>query len=585
MASAPVLVVVSVSALLLAAVAPAPVHAATTAFAQGTTVTAHEVGPTALTQADADENRSDPARDVRGWESVNGTGLWHNESIAVTQEDGLNQTELDAVVARGMARVEVVRDVEFERSVPVSVISRAEFRNRTLDSYRNVSPTDRLHQNVKWEATFMIGEDTDALAVQGRNRASGTLGYYSFSRERIVVVSENTTAPRMNEITLSQELFHALQDRQFGISEFNQTTEELHNARDGIIEGDGNYVDELYRQRCRAEWNCLLPPGVQSGGVGDRHVGLLILTLQPYSDGPPFVQDRHREGGWAAVDRMYENPPASTEQVIHPERYPEDEPQVPKVNHSTSEGWTVLDLPGDGINHASFGEAGVFTMFWYPSWEARQDVVVPFDIFDQPGVDLYDYDHPYSAGWDGDTLVPYVRNDSVETNETAYVWKTVWDTDRDAREFVTGYRRLLDHHGAEPAVGVANTTGAFTVVIPDGSPFADAFYVERSDTTVTVVNAPTVDDLRSVHAGAAPRATTTATTVETETETDPTTTTTTETTTETTTPVTTEPLETTTTETTRPPAQPGFGAGLTFLAVVALAVAALARSRLGTRRR
>ncbi|MFB6129612.1 MAG: hypothetical protein ABEJ28_02195, partial [Salinigranum sp.] len=69
-------------------------------------------------------NFTDPARDVIGWEA----GYWYDEPIAVDQSDGLNRSEREAFVARTMARVEKIRDLEFEQSVPVKVISRAEYR-------------------------------------------------------------------------------------------------------------------------------------------------------------------------------------------------------------------------------------------------------------------------------------------------------------------------------------------------------------------------------------------------------------------------------------------------------------------------
>ncbi|MEF8774053.1 MAG: Hvo_1808 family surface protein, partial [Halobacteriales archaeon] len=172
------------------------------------------VGPT--------EAPPDPDEDVIGWED----GYWHNESIDVDRSDGLNDSELHAVVSRAMARVESVRQLEFEQRVPVEVISREEFaesnRNRSDPSAAN-----RLHQNAKFEATFLVGEGTDAISVQQSSSSASVLGYYSPTEERIVIVSENTTAPKMNEITLSQELFHALQDQHFNLSAYNQTTREL----------------------------------------------------------------------------------------------------------------------------------------------------------------------------------------------------------------------------------------------------------------------------------------------------------------------------------------------------------------------
>jgi hypothetical protein len=63
-------------------------------------------------------DRNDPMTDELGWEN----GYWYDEPLSVTTADGLNESEREAVVARTMARVERVRGLEFEQSVPVSVI-------------------------------------------------------------------------------------------------------------------------------------------------------------------------------------------------------------------------------------------------------------------------------------------------------------------------------------------------------------------------------------------------------------------------------------------------------------------------------
>ncbi|QLH79642.1 PGF-CTERM sorting domain-containing protein [Halosimplex rubrum] len=502
------LVVLSAVAALPAAAAADPVDAATTdrsSNAEGASSTDARQSDDACAPVSNGSAPGNPHTDTLGWEN----GCWYNESIQVDRSDGLNDTELDAVVARGMARVEQIRELEFNETVPVDVVSREKFSANT--SY-NTTTNGSLHQNVKWEAMLMVGENTDAISVQESNTGASVGGYYSPTEERIVIVSENTTAPKMNEITLSQELFHALQDQRYNISGFDQYTEELHNARDGIIEGDGNLVDKLYSQRCGAEWDCLMPqmqPGGGSGGQSAIHYGMYLVTYQPYSDGPKFVDRIYRAEGWEGVNAVYENPPASTEQTIHPEKYGEDEPTNVSFADTSGADWTVPHLENGTVDYAQFGEAGLATMLFYPYYDSertRAPVVGPQSFFNLSAggalssYDPINYSTQYTDGWDGDRLYPYVTDDSAETNETGYVWKTVWDSEGDAADFVEGYSMLLDYYGAQSVDDSANTYR-----IADGS-YADAFYVNHTGTTVTLVNAPTVEGLSAVRAGAAPAA-------------------------------------------------------------------------------
>lgn len=103
--------------------------------------------------------------------------------------------------------------------------------------------------------------------------------------------------------------------------------------------------------------------------------------------------------------------------------------------------------------------------------------------------DPFNYSHPYSDGWDGDTLVAY-RNDA---GEAAYVWKLAFDSERDAREFLTGYRRVLQYNGGQADTGRPNVW-----VISEGQSFSDAFYIHQRGPTVLVVNAPEIDQLETV---------------------------------------------------------------------------------------
>ncbi|MFB6224046.1 MAG: Hvo_1808 family surface protein, partial [Haloarcula sp.] len=209
-----------------------------------------------------------PEADRLGYEN----GYWYNESLSVTTDDGLNESERAAVVARTMARVERIRGLEFEDSVPVSVISRAEYRNSTGGE---AGESLRRFDNTKFEALFFIGEKRDSIAVQNSNRGESVLGYYSSQRSEIVIVSDSET-PTINRGTLAHELVHALQDQHFGLESDAQTRDEI-QGRNGLIEGDAVAVRQEYTQRCGDDLECIDRPETSGGGGGDRHFGISFM--------------------------------------------------------------------------------------------------------------------------------------------------------------------------------------------------------------------------------------------------------------------------------------------------------------------
>ena len=403
-----------------------------------------------------------PGGDTIGWEN----GYWYDDPVDVTTGDGLNESELEAVTARAMARIERIRDREFESTVPVEVISRAEYRNRSGSN--STGSRDPWNDQV-WEALLLVGESRGSSEAISDTRSDSVLGYYSSAEDRIVIVSESET-PVVDRGTLSHELVHALQDQRFGLGG-SPDTQDTQLSRNGIIEGEANYIQNTYERRCGTQWNCISAPDSDGGGGGGgTNPGVFTVIIQPYVSGPQFIDSVYRDGGWDAVDALHDDYPASSEQVIHAERYPDQTPVTVTVADRSNAEWNRFDRDpvGDTV-----GEASIFATMYHNG---------------QTDADRYSYVSRPSEGWAGDTVVPY-RNGS---GGGGYVWESRWDSERDAREFATAYRgALTEEHGAR------NPRGAVYVV--DDGPFADAFRVVREGRTVRIVNGPTVDDLNGIH--------------------------------------------------------------------------------------
>jgi hypothetical protein len=417
----------------------------------------------------------DPRSDRLGWEA----GYWYDESLAVNASDGLNRSERDAVVARTMARVERIRGLEFESTVPVEVVDR-----ETYLAEENVTAT--TWDDAVWEALLLVGEDRSVEAVFESFYGASVQGSYVPSEDRIVVVSD-AAAPTVDRRTLAHELVHALQDQHFG-SAFERATRtgtrDATLAWQGLIEGDAGYVEDLYEERCSGtgsgNWSCLPRPSSGPGASLGDDMGVYVAAYQPYSDGPAFVHHLRQRGGWEAVNDAYAAPPTSSTQVIHPERYPDWSPERVRVPDRSDANWTRFDRSPPGT---TVGEASLFATVWANGGTETFHLQRPL----RPHR-TYNYTHSTTTGWVGDRLVPY-RNGTA----TGYVLRIEWATAGDAAEFAIAYRDLLrTRRGAERREGKV-------LVVPAG-PYADAFRVERSGTTVTIVNAPTVDALDAMHA-------------------------------------------------------------------------------------
>lgn len=395
-------------------------------------------------------------------------GVHWNDELRITTGDGLNASERRQVVDRAMARLEYIRDLEFESQVPVSVISRQQYLANRSGGGGN--ETYQRWNDQVWEGLFIVGEDRSFHEVQSSTLGQQVLGYYSPSRKEIVIVSDSPQ-PQLSRGTLVHELVHALQDQHFGLDS-NPQTQDTQLAHRSVTEGEANYLQSLYEQRCGTTWSCIEnPQSGGGGGGGGVDSGVLLVILQPYVTGPSFVDSVRADGGWPAVNDLYSAFPASTEQVVHPKLYPEETPVNVTVADRSNGDWRRFDV--DPVAD-TLGEASIFAMFEHNGVLGGS-------------VSRYSFVSTPSAGWGGDALVPYHSGDRY-----GYVWKTTWDTPADAREFLAAYRDLLAAHGA-------TSRGDGVYVVPESGPFGDAFRVSRTGTTVTIVNAPTTSALAAVH--------------------------------------------------------------------------------------
>ncbi|WP_330631157.1 Hvo_1808 family surface protein [Halocatena halophila] len=385
-------------------------------------------------------------------------GISATDSLSITDGDGLNESERKQVVHRTMARVETIRDLEFTEDVPVRVISRETYHNESV-----VAPIAGGQPpgwtNQVWEALWLVDEHTNASEEIDGVYASGVLGYYSDGQ--IVIVSDSET-PRIDPYTLAHELTHALQDQQLSLS-YSTSTLDSRLATNGLIEGDANVVESAYQKRCEQEWNCLERPDRSVSGL-EPNDGIYDTVIMPYVQGPRFVGALRSGNDWTAVNRAYDRVPNSTEQIIHPDDYPEDQPASVSLAGNPDGEWRRFDTNPRG---ETVGEAAIYTM-------GRTNGMIGANE-----TTTRNYSSQFSDGWAGDRLVPFEQPNGAN----GYVWKTVWESPADAKAFETAYRVLLERHGGQRA-------GDGVITVPEG-PYADAFLLEREGTTVRVVNGPT----------------------------------------------------------------------------------------------
>lgn len=486
-----------VLALLLALVVGVGVGAAGTAV-------------TGAVQDDAAENETgdvvadcavEMPADYADPEGGNGTvgwvgGYWYDEPLDIEADDGLNETELDALSARAAARFEALRCLTFEEVPEIDIVTREEFEAE--DAYANVTDEERAFDNAKLETMLLVGNDTDSIEVREAERAAVVAGYYDFVEERIVVVSDDPDAVEIDEAVLAHELGHAAQDQHFDLEGYERPTTDVDNGVLGMVEGDVHRIEHQYTERCEANrWaqDCLTDDSVAGQGEAAGEPpswGLYFTGYQPYSDGPSFVDHVYEEGGWEAVNGIYEEMPSTSVHTIYPETYGEFTPEEVTVEDGSGDDWERVESP-QGPDYDVLGQAALSAMLMDPAYDGTP--IIPPEEFlnledgEANRTDPIDYDHPETDGWVGDRIYAY-----SDGEETGTVWKLAWESEGDAAEFADAYEQLIEIRGGDAVEG-RNRTYEFGA----DSEFDGAVTVAIEDDRLWIVTAPSVGELGEIH--------------------------------------------------------------------------------------
>ena len=150
--------------------------------------------------------------------------------------------------------------------------------------------------------------------------------------------------PDEGELVALHELDHALEDQHFDLEALQEALARPRNTDremglQALVEGDATLVMMQHslvlqggdpEQVASVGWISGLVGGLPGmGEFGRAPLYFQRSLLLPYCGGMDLVNLVRQQGGWAAVNRMYQDPPQSTEQVLHPEKYLRRDPPRP----------------------------------------------------------------------------------------------------------------------------------------------------------------------------------------------------------------------------------------------------------------
>lgn len=339
-----------------------------------------------------------------------------------------------------------VRKIPFKHEVKRDVTAREELKTVLIKEFEEEMTADEFRaQELGMKAIGLLPRDVDYKELMVRVYAEEIAAFYDPKTKTMHLIKEpeakNKKAPSFlerllgkkagfdkdeNKTVIAHELTHALADQNFGLKALQDAIKDDDDrqlALSALIEGEatltmlaaqmedwsGQQISKTPAADLDRVFSWVLPLLPMFGGAGLRDAPAILKEsmLFPYLRGMVFCAKQTNDHGWKGIDDAYHQPPLSTEQILHPEKYRLSPDAPMAVELPTLE-------PGDG---------------WK---ELGQNVVGEMQL----AVLLRKYSgKSAAAGWDGDRFAVFEGPEK----RLGLVWFTTWDDEAEAMEFAKSY--------------------------------------------------------------------------------------------------------------------------------------------------
>lgn len=323
---------------------------------------------------------------------------------------------LQATSDRIASEIAALRGLPLLHPVERRVEERANLRLRLETMTREEVPSDLLAASDRLLHRLRVLQPGQRYEeVMLKLMGDEIAGFYDPRQKTFFLLSDMPASTQSG--IMSHELYHALQDQHFGIERLRGYGDRVQDpglAATALLEGDalatmllyptGELTPEpgLLNRLLQASMSASEPPAGLSPVLWDS-------LLFPYVAGLPFVTAVAEARGWEGVLGVYADPPLSTEQILHPERYLErDEPTWLEHPDPYPAGQRyAVDVMGEWMIRSLLEQ-------WLAGTVAKASLARA------------------SSGWDGDRLSAW---DFPGSDREVVTWLTVWDSEAEAEGF------------------------------------------------------------------------------------------------------------------------------------------------------
>lgn len=351
-----------------------------------------------------------------------------------TPEELTYQKLVNEVAAKSAS----LRGLPLKHAIRSNVLGSGEL-SELLDRLLKAELTDERvrGETITWQAFRLLPEGTDLKLLYSDLLEEQVGGLYDDSSGKLYVTETFDPTSILGKIILSHEICHAIQDQNYPIKDLPFRTENTDQnlAVGAVLEGDATMlmvewaaenfkmtdllgIDDWFAQGTQ-QLESVPPPLVQS-------------LIFPYMGGMYFYMDLKMRGIENWRNRPFAQPPLSTEQILHPEKY---YPLQEKPVEVALPEWEAGDTGVEQIHTGIVGEWVTRLILSNPAaYPDLTQLTTTEVLVDDPAA------VEGSAGWGGDRYLTAANEDN---SRWVVTWKTVWDSEADAREFASAFERRV----------------------------------------------------------------------------------------------------------------------------------------------
>ena len=252
-----------------------------------------------------------------------------------------------------------------KRKVPAKIITKEEFRRQVEARMKGSSNNKELHaEELTLKMFGFIPRDFDLAKETVDLVSEQAAAYYDYSKKRLFVL-DSTSEGSEQRVALVHELAHALADQQHPLGKYlhkGTPDDDASTAREAVMEGQATWLTWAYVSKRNGGKAEVAPDMIEkltdnsSAGSSDFPVFskeplyLRESLVFPYDEGMKFQDAVYRKLGKKSFDEIFNRPPLSTQQILHPETYIENEkPEDPEPASLDKKQFRV-------VNDGSVGE-------------------------------------------------------------------------------------------------------------------------------------------------------------------------------------------------------------------------------------